>query len=336
MEYMEAIEMKNSIDKILRKYPRENCVNFGDHHRQALKAAREHFSQEDTNMMRANSTKMESILQEKLKIYLSEVDMKHTLNPLIEEDEDQSVSIATPHESPGAKKQSVASSLCDQSIPSLSESKSSHSRLDHQHAEPKELVHVEGLRLFDPSGTLAKFTGTICKISEKPQGKGRLDYPGTGTSQHYEGDWNEGFWSGYGQHEKANGDIYQGHFLDDIKHGLGVYRHADGKRVFDGRYVMGQRVDGSMNYADGSVYKGQWYSGKRHGRGVYKFCDGSSYKGEFLHDCMQGAGELTWPDGGRYVGEWCKGKRHGVGKEFAADGLLQHQGVWRDGVPIDR
>ena len=342
MEYMEENEMKLIIDKILRKYPRANCVTFGDHHQQALKVAREHFSQEDTILTPAKSAQMERILEEKLKLCLSEADMKHVLNHLEEEDEDQSVSIATPQESPGNNaggSQTIKSvALCELSIASLSESKSSigvDPHHPHHRSEPKELVHVQDLRVLDPSGTPGKFTGTICKVSRKPQGKGRLEYPGS-SHQAYEGDWNQGFWSGYGKHEKANGDIYRGHFLDDIKHGLGVYRHADGQRVFDGRYVMGQRVDGSMNYADRSVYKGQWYSGKRHGRGVYKFSDGSTYKGEFQHDRIQGAGQLIWPDGAKYVGEWSQGKRHGVGKEFAADGLLRHEGVWRDGVPIDR
>jgi hypothetical protein len=318
MEYMETNEMKKIIDKILRKYPRENCLTFGDHHREALKVAREDFSQEDAmNMTPAKTKKMENILEEKLKIYLSEDDMKQILYPPPqEEDEDQSVSIATPQASPGnnggtqKKKPSIA---FEQSIPKLN---SSSSRLDyqHHHSEPKELVHVQDLEILDPSGRPGNFTGTICKDSGKPQGKGRLEYPGT--DQSYEGDWNQGFWSGYGKHVKANGDIYQGHF--------------------DGRYVMGQRVDGSMNYADGSVYKGQWYSGKRHGRGVYRFSDGSTYKGEFHQDRIQGAGQLIWPDGAKYVGEWCQGKRHGVGKEFAADGLLRHEGVWRDGDPIER
>jgi hypothetical protein len=331
---MEENEMKKTIDKLLRKYPRENCLTFGDHHQQALKVAREHFSQENNiHMTPAKNTKMESMLEEKLKIYLSEADMKHVLRTPEEEDEDQSVSISTPQESPGdgdGDAQNKKSADCEQCVPNLSDS-SLGPRPD---SEPKELVPIEGLSVSDPSGRLGKFTGTICSDSRKPQGKGRLEYPGTGHA--YEGDWNQGFWSGYGKHCKANGDTYQGHFLDDVKHGLGVYRHADGKRVFDGRYVMGQRVDGSMNYADGSVYKGQWYSGKRHGRGVYKFSDGSAYKGEFHQDRIQGAGQLVWPDGAKYVGEWCQGKRHGVGKEFAADGSLRHEGVWRDGIPIDR
>jgi hypothetical protein len=314
VEHMKENEMKKIIAKILRKYPREKCLTFEDHHREALKVARGDFSQEGT----AKQKEMESILVEKLKIHLSEAaDKKHILDPPKEEDEDQSVSIATPQESPGKEKKKAV--VFEQAIPNLSES---------------ELVHVEDLHISHSSGKLGKFTGTICKDSEKPQGKGRLEYPGTG--QAYEGDWKQGFWSGYGKHEKANGDIYQGHFVDDIKHGIGVYRHADGKRVFEGRYVMGLRVDGSMNYADGSHYKGQWYSSKRHGRGVYRFSDGSTYTGEFHKDRIQGSGQLIWPDGGKYVGEWCQGNRHGAGKEFAADGSLRLEGVWRDGVPIDQ
>jgi hypothetical protein len=192
------------------------------------------------------------------------------------------------------------------------------------------LVPVVKLLIVDPSGNIGKYTGTICVNTGKPHGSGKLEYEGSGS---YHGDWNQGSWSGYGRHAKPNGDIYEGNFFDNNKHGMGTYRYRDGKRVFEGRYVMGQRVDGQMTYGDGSVYRGQWYDGKRHGRGIYRFKDSSIYKGEFLQDVIHGVGQLVWPDGAKYVGEWNQGHRHGMGKEFASDGRLRYEGKWKQSVP---
>jgi hypothetical protein len=193
------------------------------------------------------------------------------------------------------------------------------------------LVPVVKLMLVDPNGQVGNYTGTIDVNTGLPQGSGKLEYEACGT---YQGDFDQGNWSGYGRHTKPNGDIYEGNFFDNAKHGMGVYRYRDGKRVFEGRYVMGQRVDGKMIYGDGSEYKGQWYDGKRHGRGTYRFKDGSVYKGEFVRDVIHGVGQLCWPDGAKYIGEWSKGHRHGLGKEFMADGRLRYEGKWKESAPI--
>lgn len=193
------------------------------------------------------------------------------------------------------------------------------------------LVPVVKLSLVDPNGKVGNYTGTIDVNTGLPQGSGKLEYEDCGT---YQGDFNQGNWSGYGRHTKPNGDIYEGNYFDNAKHGIGLYRYRDGKRVFEGRYVMGQRVDGKMTYGDGSAYKGQWYDGKRHGRGTYRFKDGSVYKGEFVRDVIHGVGQLCWPDGAKYIGEWNEGHRHGLGKEFTSDGRLRYEGKWKESVPV--
>jgi hypothetical protein len=184
------------------------------------------------------------------------------------------------------------------------------------------LVPVVKLVLEDPNGQVGKYTGTIDVNTGLPQGSGRLEYDDSGV---YQGDFVQGKWSGFGRHNKPNGDVYEGNFFENARHGMGVYRYRDGKRVFQGRYVMGQRVDGKMTYGDGSVYKGQWYDGKRHGRGTYRFKDSSIYKGEFVQDVIHGVGQLVWPDGAKYIGEWSNGHRHGLGKEYAANGRMRNE-----------
>ncbi|KAL3939359.1 MAG: hypothetical protein SGARI_001397 [Bacillariaceae sp.] len=183
----------------------------------------------------------------------------------------------------------------------------------------------------DPNGQVGKYTGTIDVNTGLPQGSGRAEYEDGGT---YHGDFVQGNWSGHGRHSKPNGDVYEGNYFENARHGMGTYRYRDGKRVFEGRYVMGQRVDGKMTYGDGSVYKGQWYDGKRHGRGTYRFKDSSVYKGEFVQDVIHGVGQLVWPDGAKYIGEWSSGHRHGLGKEYTADGRMRYEGKWRESIPI--
>jgi hypothetical protein len=202
--------------------------------------------------------------------------------------------------------------------------------LSTENDDESTLVPVVKLILVDPNGEVGKYTGTICVNTGKPHGSGKLEYE---NSACYTGDWSQGSWSGYGRHIKPNGDVYEGNFFDNAKHGHGVYRYRDGKRVFEGRYVTGQRVEGKMTYGDGSVYKGQWYEGKRHGRGIYKFKDSSVYKGEFQQDVIHGVGQLIWPDNAKYVGEWNQGQRHGMGKEYDSTGKLRYEGSWKDGVP---
>jgi hypothetical protein len=202
--------------------------------------------------------------------------------------------------------------------------------------EEASMVPVENKFVMDPSGHMGKYTGTICGTTGKPHGSGQIEYNKKSIKGNYQGEWDQGSWSGFGTHIKPNGDVYQGNFLGDLKHGAGTYRYHDDKRVFEGRHVMGERVDGKMAYGDGSLYKGQWYNSKRHGRGAYRFCDGSKYKGEFAEDKIHGVGQLIWPDGSKFSGEWSLGKRHGTGKEYRANGELRYEGIWKENVPVTK
>ena len=202
-----------------------------------------------------------------------------------------------------------------------------------------DLVQVRDQYVLDAnSKRIGRFTGSIDKRSGMPHGKnaGRMEYPGATSLEFesYEGDWDQGSWTGYGRHEKANGDVYNGEFLFNVKHGTGIYTYRDGRRTFQGRYRDGHRVEGKMTYGDGSVYIGAWFNGQRHGRGLYTFGDGTSYEGEFQKDMLDGMGTLTFPDGFSFVGEFRAGKRHGHGKEFRSDGTLDYDGIWKEGVPM--
>ena len=330
----DSTALERLIHKALRIYDRDSCSTLKDHQIQVLKHVVEMATNEGIkvqNKLVLLQDMVEEIVTPQVAAGHTKLTRNATTNngdydDFMDDDEGHSSSIATPRES---------------TVSSGDQQQSPHHNQDAFHLDvvppPKEdeeeepLAQVEELQVYDPSGRLGMYTGTVSKRTGKPHGDGCLEYPGSGHA--YEGEWNQGFWSGFGKHHKSNGDFYEGHFLDDVKHGLGTYYYRDGKRVFQGRYVMGQRVDGKMTYKDGSVYDGQWSNGKRHGRGVYTFVDGSIYKGEFHLDRIHGAGQLVWPDGAKYIGEWSQGVRHGIGKEYAGDGSLRHEGNWRDGNP---
>ena len=202
-----------------------------------------------------------------------------------------------------------------------------------------DFCHVLDQFILDSnSGRIGRFTGTIDKKSGMPHGKnaGKMEYPGATSLEFesYEGDWDQGSWTGFGRHVKSNGDVYNGEFLFNVKHGTGIYSYRDGRRRFEGRYRDGDRVEGKMTYGDGSVYVGAWFNGQRHGRGLYTFGDGTKYEGEFQGDMLHGAGTLTFPDRFSFIGEFRRGKRHGHGKEFSADGTIVDEGIWKEGVPV--
>ena len=150
-----------------------------------------------------------------------------------------------------------------------------------------------------------------------------------------------GDWSGFGRltyHRTKNEtpDIlyYQGGFLDNRKHGLGVIRYSDG-RVYDGTFQLDQMGKGKMTYVDGSIYWGYWSEeGERHGRGKLTYSDSSVYDGEFENGSTHGHGKLTLANGQWYLGEWVDGKKHGIGLEVRADGNIIHEGTFCNGRPV--
>ena len=87
------------------------------------------------------------------------------------------------------------------------------------------------------------------------------------------------FKSGFGKWEGANGEVFIGHFLDDM--------------------MTGQ---GTLVSPDGDIYQGNFSNGCRNGQGKSYDRTGSKYDGEWVYDQMHGDGSLTFKDGSKYVG----------------------------------
>ena len=105
----------------------------------------------------------------------------------------------------------------------------------------------------------------------------------------------------------ANGDVYEGDWLDFLKHGYGT-----------------------DTFGNGDSYTGQYRYGKPWGRGVYRWISGAIYEGEFIEGKKEGKGRwekrqkvVTTDDEGNeketetltyYEGDYKNDMKHGYGE----------------------
>lgn len=105
----------------------------------------------------------------------------------------------------------------------------------------------------------------------------------------------------------SEGETYEGQFANGLKHGIGLYR-----------------------WADGTKYTGTWVRDQEHGTGEKLFANGDRYRGEWREGLFHGHGVYEWRDGSRFEGAWESGMEHGYGVKTSADGTVQ-RGYWTYG-----
>eukprot|EP01034_Spumella_vulgaris_P021930 gene21930-28010_t len=126
----------------------------------------------------------------------------------------------------------------------------------------------------------------------------------------------------------AFGDVYEGQWENDLKHGYGVYKFVCGE-VYRGHFHHDKASGSGHNaYENGDSYKGQYEADKPHGQGVFSFHDGSVYTGNFKAGHYHGAGVLVDAQGTTYNGLWRVGKRHGQGVLTDSHGAVLYDGIW--------
>jgi hypothetical protein len=192
---------------------------------------------------------------------------------------------------------------------------------------------VRNIEIVDNTNQRGLFTGTLKRRTNKPHGYGTMAYP----DAIYEGQWVNGDWCGFGRLTDINtGDVYQGGFFDNMKHGLGVMKYADG-RIYDGMFMLDKlEGKGHLTEVDGTKFWGYWSKdGVPHGRGKKEYPDGKVYDGEFDQGVFAGHGRMTFPDGTWYLGEWCDGLPNGLGMKVDASGDLLFEGMYSSGEPIE-
>lgn len=126
--------------------------------------------------------------------------------------------------------------------------------------------------------------------------KGRKYY---GNRDMYDGEFLDGMKHGQGNLTFHNGDRYIGDFCRNLFQGFGTYAWAPYKDHDTNENVLGKR------------YEGGWLGGKFHGIGAYVLGTGAYYSGEFKRGLYDGKGTLKCNNGDVYTGFWLRGKANG-------------------------
>ena len=160
----------------------------------------------------------------------------------------------------------------------------------------------------------------------------------------YEGEFLDGMKHGRGQLVLFNGDIYVGEFENNFMHGHGTYNYTS---YFNeaGEMVVGKRYEGDYEHNKmhgrgifqmgfGEVYSGEFEKGMFHGKGNWKLRNGDSFVGMFERGKPGGKMKATWVETGDvYEGTMRMGKKHGHGKITYGQGKGWHEGEWARDKP---
>ena len=153
----------------------------------------------------------------------------------------------------------------------------------------------------------------------------------------YTGDKNEkGEKHGIGKMEYENGDVYEGHWADDLRHGKGKITFVN-KSSYDGNWSNGQiNGRGVYTYFNGNVYNGLFENGLPMGHGKMTYLNGDVYEGDWKKGQRYGEGKMFYKNGEYFVGHWKKDKREGEGKLVDASGNVVIEGEYEDDkAPFD-
>ncbi|XP_021591348.2 alsin isoform X3 [Ictidomys tridecemlineatus] len=190
-----------------------------------------------------------------------------------------------------------------------------------------------------PDGKM--YSGLFRNGLEDGYGEYRIPNKALNKEDHYVGHWKEGKMCGQGVYSYASGEVFEGCFQDNMRHGHGLLRSgkltSSSPSMFIGQWVMDKKAGYGVfdDITRGEKYMGMWqddvcqgngvvvtqfglyYEGNFHlnkmmGNGVLLSEDDTIYEGEFSDDwTLSGKGTLTMPNGdyieGYFSGEWGSG-----------------------------
>uniref|UniRef100_H0X3E6 Alsin n=1 Tax=Otolemur garnettii TaxID=30611 RepID=H0X3E6_OTOGA len=192
-----------------------------------------------------------------------------------------------------------------------------------------------------PDGKM--YSGMFRNGLEDGYGEYRIPNKAMNKEDHYVGLWKEGKMCGQGvySHSYASGEVFEGCFQDNMRHGHGLLRSgkltSSSPSMFIGQWVMDKKAgygvfdditrgekymglwqddacqgNGVVVTQFGLYYEGNFHLNKMMGNGVLLSEDDTIYEGEFSDDwTLSGKGTLTMPNGdyieGYFSGEWGSG-----------------------------
>ena len=153
----------------------------------------------------------------------------------------------------------------------------------------------------------------------------------------YEGELVMGKPNGYGVHELANGDAFEGQHKDGLAHGHGTRRYKSNPEIvqYVGNWKSGKRDGfGTLILSDSSRMVGDWENDYFHfgeflgsnglvmtgkwekeflEEGFVRSIDGTEFTGEFMNDGSFKQGTYLDINGDRYTGYFKNNNFHGFG-----------------------
>uniref|UniRef100_A0A6Q2YD50 VPS9 domain-containing protein n=1 Tax=Esox lucius TaxID=8010 RepID=A0A6Q2YD50_ESOLU len=194
-----------------------------------------------------------------------------------------------------------------------------------------------------PDGRM--YTGTFKNGLEDGFGEYVIPNKTLNKKDHYQGHWKEGKMHGLGTFKYASGELYEGFFQDNMRHGHGMLRsgtlNSSSPSVFIGQWVHDKKTgygvfDDITRY--GEKYMGMWQEDQRQGLGVVVTQFGLYYEGTFSSNRMQGAGVLLSEDNTTYQGEFSEDwTLNGKGVLTMANGDYfegSFNGEWGSGLKV--
>lgn len=100
---------------------------------------------------------------------------------------------------------------------------------------------------------------------------------------------------GHGSMMYANGDTYEGEFLDGKRNGTGTYKWYQNtiEKEYTGQWLAGEyHGNGTMIYSNGDKFEGEWKNNKKEGHGIYTYANGLSFEGTWENDSFYGVDGL--------------------------------------------
>uniref|UniRef100_A0A8C2YDM5 Alsin Rho guanine nucleotide exchange factor ALS2 n=1 Tax=Coturnix japonica TaxID=93934 RepID=A0A8C2YDM5_COTJA len=160
------------------------------------------------------------------------------------------------------------------------------------------------------------YSGTFRTGLEDGYGEYRVPNKALNKDDHYVGYWKEGKMCGHGVYSYATGEVYEGCFQDNMRHGHGLLRSgkltSSSPSMFIGQWIMDKKSGYGVfdDITRGEKYMGMWQDDLCQGN-VLGF-DDTVYEGEFSDNwTLSGKGTLTLPNGdyieGLFSGEWGSG-----------------------------
>lgn len=139
----------------------------------------------------------------------------------------------------------------------------------------------------------------------QPNGHGSLKYS---PSEKFEGQWMLGLAHGHGALHTA-GYKYDGDFQDGVFSGKGKLE-IKGKGVYIGHFKEGKfHGQGKFTWDQQKmVYIGGWRHGAFHGKGLMVWPDGRKFYGEYQKGLKHGKGLCIFASGAHKSGQWFRGK----------------------------